>query len=74
MLPIYEENLPPYESGSGSSKATLQKDDGSSGRGNETAIENFSEKHCELLGGHYLLEDKICFGPYGMYFCNSRAF
>jgi hypothetical protein len=61
-LPIYEANLPPYESGSGSSKAPLDGGNGSAGQGNQTAREN----HCEELGGYY--SEGNCCGPDGTYF------
>jgi hypothetical protein len=64
-LPIYIVRLPSYNvPGSGSSKATLDKGDGFSGQGNQTAIEN----PCEKLGGSYS-EDNCCSGPHGTYFC-----
>jgi len=66
-LPDYVANLPPYGvPDSGSSKATLEKKDGSSGRGNQPASEN----HCRQLGGNYY-EDNCCSGPDGLYFCES---
>jgi len=61
-----EVELPSYESDSVSSKATLEKKDGSSGRGNQPASEN----HCRQLGGNYY-EDNCCSGPDGLYFCES---
>jgi len=69
-LPNYVVNLPPYGvPGLGSSKATLDKGDGSEVQGDQTASENPSQNHCGQVGGYYSSEDNCCFGPYGMYFC-----